>query len=366
MTILLNTIEALSKRKNVHSGSEAVEYCGANTGNVCFADAVRDQIKFDSEIGWGELEQCGQGTLLVIPASNWIRINNQKIVNDLFFSLEQRNIQCLVLGIGIQFDLKTKIESFSSELKKDKEQVRALKILSEHSAYIGVRGNITGECLDKIGIHNWKAIGCPSFYEPYRKYGKINVKESSYHHVAINMTPVPENYGEYKIIQMGMKNQWDIILQMMSDMPLALWEERDITKKHIRQRFAGGVELDPCELKKYIHNCGHIFYTRAAWTEYLLKKGIDLVIGSRFHGGMMALSNQIPALWVMHDMRTKEMIEVMKLPYITYEDVMRCSEYDLYDKCEYGEKFYKNYMEMSRNYVAMLNACGVGHNLALL
>ena len=74
-------------------------------------------------------------------------------------------------------------------MEKNSDTIRALKIMSEHSQYIAVRGNITGEYLDKIGIHNWKVIGCPSFYEPFRQYGESRLKNASLDRAVINVTP---------------------------------------------------------------------------------------------------------------------------------------------------------------------------------
>lgn len=86
----------------------------------------------------------------------------------MFLPLENRDIQLLVLGLGVGNTFAT-ISEFVNELKKNEDKIRALKILSEHSLYIGVRGSISAEILDRIGIHNHKMIGCPSFYELNRK-----------------------------------------------------------------------------------------------------------------------------------------------------------------------------------------------------
>lgn len=120
---------------------------------------------------------------------------------------------------------------------KNSDTIRALNILSEHSKYIGVRGSITAECLDKLGIHNWKVIGCSSFYEFFRKHGKAKLKESAVERVVINVTP--GKFGEHKILEYGIKGKKDIVLQAMADMPLVLWEDRAIEERHLKRKFPG-------------------------------------------------------------------------------------------------------------------------------
>lgn len=273
--------------------------------------------------------------------------------------LETKDVQLAVLGLGIQMELDDKIEEFVAGLSKNKSTIRALKILSEHSKYIGVRGSITGECLDKIGIHNWKIIGCPSFYEPYRKYGKLKMRESSLDHIVINFTP--GKYGENKILEYGVENKVDIILQSMNDMPMTLWENRPIEERHLRVKFPGETGVSTEEVYTWLKQYGHMFYTRQTWSDFLIENKTSFVMGSRFHGNMMAFSNGIPALWIVHDMRTKELVDAMKLPYITYKDLQEHSLNKLIDKCIYSENFYQMYLNMGKAYAAFLEQCGVEH-----
>ena len=90
-------------------------------------------------------------------------------------------------------------------------------------------------------------------------------------------------------------------------------------------------------MENYIKEFGHMFYTRDKWTEFLNKENIQFSIGSRFHGNMMAFSNGIPAMWIVHDFRTKELVEAMELPYIQYRDLSRYSMDEIMNKCEYGQ-----------------------------
>lgn len=76
----------------------------------------------------------------------------------------------------------------------------------------------------------------------------------------------------------------------------------------------------------------------------------------------MALSNGIPALWIIHDVRTKELVDAMKLPHITYQEVLKYPVDELKDMCNYDKDFYDNYSIMSRQYIEFLRQCGIAHN----
>ncbi|MGN1173956.1 MAG: polysaccharide pyruvyl transferase family protein [Roseburia sp.] len=358
-TVFANTIGSISERKGELSGKDAFSLCGGNTGNVCFVDAVKEQLAYDEEISCYKIDWYKDKAVFVLPASNWINIDGH-VLRDIFLPLENKDVQLSVLGLGVQIDLNNSIDDFIIELSKNRDTIRALKIISEHSKYIGIRGNVTGECLDKLGIHNWKVIGCPSFYEPFRKYGEIKLDKCTSGQVVINVTP--GKFGEHKMLEYGIKNKKDIVLQAMQDMPLVLWENRPIEERHLRQKFPGLEDVTTSEVQDYIKEFGHMFYTRDDWSDYLIEKKVSFSIGSRFHGNMMALSNGMPALWVVHDVRTKELVDAMKLPHITYQELLKYSVDELKDMCNYGQDFYDNYCSMGREYVELLNQCDVKHN----
>ena len=357
-TVLANTIGSEYSRKNASDGEDAFSYCGGNTGNVCFVDAIKQQLNTTDEIScYHIMEDGNKDKVYVLPSSNWINLDGH-VLRDIFLPLEDADVKLAVLGLGVQFDSSISSNTFVSELCKNQETIKALKILSEHSKCIGVRGSITANCLDKIGIHNWKVIGCPSFYEPYRKKGSIHVATPSLEHVAINITPGKE--GEGNILRYGYESNAEIILQTMSDMPLVLWKNRAVEDRHILSKFPGMSELTPEQVRKYIRNNGTMFFTRESWSRHLQEANVTFSVGSRFHGNMMALSHEIPALWVVHDVRTEELTEAMQLPFIYYDDLNYPME-KLLDKCDYNYKFINTYKKMGKEYINFLNQCEIEH-----
>ena len=356
--VLANTVSPLISRDEICSCEEMLMRCGRNTGNVCFTDAMLSQITFYEEIDCCNIAEYKEKAVFVLPASNWVNSDGWAL-HKVFLPLENSDVQLVVAGLGIQGDINESASDIANRLSKN--TITALKILSEHSVSIGVRGEITATVLEKLGIYNCRVIGCPSFYEPFRhrKNGIDWKSDFDLNKVVCGITPGTAYI--HKVLELAYKSQNTLVLQTMSDLPRTLLEGLDIEQRHIEDRFPG-LKLQPHELKEYIQSKGKIFYTRKSWSEYLVEQGISFAWGSRFHGNMMAFSNGIPAVWIMHDARTKELIETMKLPYITKEKLLEIKFVEeLFDICRYDDDFKESYRNLSLQYIDFLNENHVQH-----
>ncbi|MBO9357375.1 hypothetical protein GG851_25555 [Bordetella petrii] len=105
---------------------------------------------------------------------------------------------------------------------------------------------------------------------------------------------------------------------------------------------------------------GHFkkFYTIPEWRNHI-KSNYGFCFGTRFHGNMIALQSGVQALWLVHDMRTKELCDHLNLPSTSIEYVGSDTEVqDLYDKCDY-RKFWQNMPKRTREFVNYLSGNGV-------
>lgn len=358
-TILANTIELLKIRNNGNSNCETmIKYCGRNTGNVCFADAMVSQLNYEDEIRCYNIGEYSEKAVFVLPASSWIGANGN-VLRMIFSPLENKDVSLVVIGLGIQGSIDESTSSIVDKLSED--TISALKIMSEHSVSIGLRGEITASVLEKLGIYNYKIVGCPSFYEPFRYWGRVNDWNKDFNPEKVVCGVTPYNNYEHKILELAYEEQNDLVLQSMDDLPLTLLENQKIEKRHIDGRFPQ-LDIKPYELKTYIQKKGKIFYSRESWSEYLYKQDISFAWGTRFHGNMMAFSNGIPALWIIHDARTKEMVDAMKLPHLSYKQFADIkSVLELCEKCSYDDSFKKSYREMAMRYIDFLDENKVSH-----
>lgn len=355
-TVFVYTIREKKDREIFGGGYERmIAKCGGNTGNVCFVDALQKQVKSADSLFWLQLKEYEEeDAVFVFPAANWINTEGCELPE--IMELVSENMQVCVAGIGIQ--LTPELDTPKKLVPNlSKEMVYSLKKLSEHSVSIGVRGELTAETLHLLGITNYRVIGCPSFYEPYRKQKQISFKENrNSDRYAFN---VAWHRGD-KIINLSYKEDVSWIMQSVYELPGTLYgmpiEERHILKNYPQ------IEMGKDELTSFIRENAHIFYTRDAWTDYLINNDISFVYGTRFHGNMMAFSSGIPALWISHDKRISEMVELMHLPYIRYEELeqINCIE-ELRQLCVYDDSFKEHYKDMSIEYIRFLNENHVAH-----
>lgn len=334
---------------------EKLSKCGQNTGNVVWAEAVRDNIYYDRRTLEDMYEEAEINYIL--PMANQINVGDiciEMYANQL---LNNPNARVSMLGLGAQltpeFNTPQKLMESIPEGQKT-----ALKKLSERAGLIGVRGYITAECLDLLGIHNHIVIGCPSFYSYGEAFPKLS--KPSLDKVCFNWSGEKRDSElNKKILRTGGEAWSCLVMQSMSDLPRTVYEDAELLERHVERLFPGG-EIPPEQLTKFLKRVGKMFFNTKEWDTCLRKEGFTMSVGCRFHGNMRALLSGIPALWVTHDSRTSELTEVLHLPTISLERANNiCELGELLEYCEYGQDFHLNYSVMYKNYCKCLSANGL-------
>lgn len=150
------------------------------------------------------------------------------------------------------------------------------------------------------------------------------------------------------------------VMQMKEELPKTLLENRKVEERHIASRFPG-CKVRADELERYIHGSAHIFFEMDDWNRFLREGEFTFSFGSRFHGNVASLLMGIPALWVTHDSRTQELVEVFRLPYIEESKMKSIRSVDeLIEKCDYTA-FYSRYKYMFGEYIRFLEENGIAH-----
>lgn len=259
-TILANTISTQALREDRNCGcEEMIVRCGNNTGNVCFADALFSQLGNPDEVDCCDIADYHGEAVFALPAANWINTSGWAL-QKVFLPLRDKDVRIVAIGLGIQGKMGETAADIVNRLSED--SILALKILSEHSISIGVRGELTASVLEQLGIYNCKVIGCPSFYEPYRSgiEMEMNYDAVDMDRIVCGMTPGIQ--GAHRVLELAYTARNHLIFQAMVDMPLTMVEDRDIEQKHVDERFPG-LRLSLDELKMYIKfGGGGILYTK--------------------------------------------------------------------------------------------------------
>lgn len=350
---------------------ELMKGCGCNTGNMVWYEAVRKSIIFQEELEWRdevsyrEIRDKYRDLVFAIPMANHICVGNTVLEHEADCLSTKSNDRVVIMGLGAQLtkELNTPKKLMSA---LPRERINAIKRLAEHSVSVGVRGAITAECLDYIGVHNHRIIGCPSFYS--NKNAVMSVCEKRFDgngRISLNISA----YGTTGIAAFlnlvknaGLFHDSQYILQDMLDFPKTIYENLPITKRHMRERFPG-FNMSAEEFTDYVKRQGAIFKDTDSWSSFFTKAQIHLSVGARFHGNMIALLSGVPAIWLVHDSRTTELCECMNLPHIEIEKVTRIKEFnELLEIQNYGSDFKKQYENNFDVYMSFLKENELQYN----
>lgn len=344
-TVVVDLLVALQRNQD-KSISEKMMYAGGNTGNLVFTESVKKQVEYGKVIWVNPTALKGvENPAVIIPSANFIREGDTEMVSNLIRFLE--NTDCPVTAAGLGAQAEEGVSPAELVEKLTETHIRAFKMLSERAVTIGVRGEYTAECLRQMGIHNVRIIGCPSFY--FRKGGRSHrLKIPSLRKV--QMTVTPGDVRESMILELGMKADAFWLMQMLSERPeLALertaWDtETEAEMCGLREGCFGTLSVGEHDLWEYMRRKCRMFFDMPSWERFYDEEDITFAFGSRFHGNMAAFHSGVTTLWIVHDTRTRELVETLHLPYMDYAGLEQIRDpRELMERCDYRD--YENHYE---------------------
>lgn len=354
-TVVVDLLIALKRNldKNI---PEKMMYAGGNTGNLVFTESVKKQVQYEKEIWLNPTALKGvDNPAVIVPSANFIRESDTEMVSNLIRFLE--NTDCPVTAAGLGAQAAEGVSPAELVGKLTETHIRAFKMLSERAVSIGVRGEYTAECLNQMGIHNVRIIGCPSFY--FRKGGQSHrLKIPSLRKVQMTLTP--GDGRETLILEQGMEADAFWLMQMMSENPELALERKswnpDVEAETQTLRETCFTELSVTEhaLWDYMHRKCRMFFDMSSWEQFYDEEDITFAFGSRFHGNMAAFQCGVATLWIVHDVRTRELVETLHLPYIDYSDLAEIQHpQELIERCDYGD-YERHYEGLYNQYIDFL------------
>lgn len=317
---------------------------GDNTGNMVFVNAIKEQIFFEKEDWLREDMDFDDSYTYVLPCSNFLHFSNHWI-EPLTDIIEKHPIKIVLVGLGTQAELNEGTQNVVKRLSK--KQKRFFQVIAERCTSIGVRGEFTAECLEKIGVKNNKVIGCPSAYK-YLDEGFPIMTTPSFEKTIVTITP-SRNKLSSDILNIGMKKNSEWIMQTKDEIVSLYSNNRILKNIQMEIRFP---KIQWEDMVKYQSQKSKIFWNFEEWNEYIENGHYTFAFGTRFHGNMMALRNNVPTLWFIHDMRTWELVDTLKVPGIICKNNL-ATETELLENCDYSE-FYKNYLDNAKKYINFL------------
>lgn len=228
----------------------------------------------------------------------------------------------IVNGIGIQvefessvhIDKHTSIKEISAsvqELPFSDEMLVTLLELSKLPVAIMTRGDYTMKVLHRGGFQDAISTGCPSFWINKDVHLGRSL-ETKYHSLKGR---VNDSTLKVAVPVKSFENYQSVLSKIAEKYPGALFYAQ--TEWDMKSLSANGIPFDRVR----------IFSSVDEWMDSLAK--MDVAIGGRIHGNMAAIAAGIPVIVVTVDYRILEMVQRMRIPYITVDELADVSDFDV-------------------------------------
>ena len=340
---------------------------GGNTGNMVYAAgtmnvlAEKDTI-IDPSYYWPEwsngdwsaekIERVNsEYSAFIIPMADAFRPDFANHLDEYTKLLKQLKIPCIVIGIGLRAPYEPHVEN----KRPFDESVKAFvtEVLN-HSACLGLRGEITGKYLSRLGFmegRDYQVIGCPSLFmhgtsiayrdvpDSIKKYC-TNTNTSFANRISSDfLVKSCEQFSDHYLIQQRYVEAKDIILS----------STRKTEDLYVFDR--------PTVAKMKRHDRIKYFTNVPEWQMFL--EDADLFVGNRFHGTAMAILSGTPSVMIPFDGRTRELTEFHHIPSIPEAEIKEgCTILDYLEKLDFTA-FRKNHLSGVLNYKEFLKKNGL-------
>jgi Polysaccharide pyruvyl transferase len=308
-----------------------------NSGNMIHAAAARRILgkykEFKPALQWTDeqIEKLrAEHSHIVYITANLIRLGvprDHPSIKELIAShvtlasnIERAALPVVVFGLGSQAPL-----AGPYEFNPASETIRLLKVLSDHSRRMAVRGAFTADVCIRLGINNVEVIGCQSIFwhrSPQFSWCLSEPGRDRAGNIACNFT---DARSEAQLIRQAMACGYDVIGQ--GNGGEAELRQREPGEAAIAgPRFGWDVELafeksliDRGQYERWARDHFYQFRRPEAWLDHMRR--YRFCYGTRLHGNMAAMIAGTRALWIVHDMRTKEVCDHFKLPRVELDEV---------------------------------------------
>ena len=283
--------------------------------------------------------------------------------------LSKLKIPILAFGVGAQAPARGKLALSTAGQ-------RIWQIIADHSTSLGVRGAYTAEVLWDMGIRNVRIVGCPTAFRnndpdlridlpPLEKVHKLGFTVRR--EVSKEYSPDIGRYlTRHRDIIKAMAKRFDIRLMMQGEIEekKLLWgtpgQKAEAWTALRKNTWCADWFFD-AEIEKLYQD--RLFYSDAVADYEALVRQMDLVLGYRLHGNLMALANGVPSIYFVYDSRTAEFCETFAIPsYNVYAE----REFRLDDYWDQGrfERFNRAYYMRYRDMRDFLDENGIAHRMA--
>jgi Polysaccharide pyruvyl transferase len=245
------------------------------------------------------------------------------------------SIQAPIATVGLGAQSTDMDPSFLDDVP---EARRFVALLDERApSSISARGEFTAAVLERLGARNIRITGCPSMFyalEPASvsvpptlgsDHFRLGVSLHTGLHKGRFCRNVPATMRKQRrAIQFALRSAGGVSLFEQGVMKEYLIGDRSrpMTERleaaaQILARFPGRNRLRPSDL------VDHLVSVRSVEDWMAKARELDAMIGFRFHGNMVALTQGVPCFYYLYDSRITEFARLYRLPHLDVEDEWR-------------------------------------------
>lgn len=309
--------------------AERLQATGANTGNMMIGHGLfhgTSAARKEFHPGFATIPAehlHEQYDAIFIPASNFVAASVDLAEQADYFARTKLPLYCF--GLGSQM-----LPGERRALKPGTD--RFLRLVSERSGSIGVRGTFTAEVLWEIGIRNVSVVGCPSLLsmrpatlellasrKPTLDKVALGFSNNVRQHALV---PGAMRAGENGLFQRMLgENAFYILQNEASELELLAAMARGDSPGVAAaiERIARLFEIAPgrADVRRFLETRLRVFFSVEEWLSST--RTMTAAAGTRFHGNIAALLSGTPALFLVHDMRTLELCELLRAPHLVLD-----------------------------------------------
>lgn len=308
-------------------------HCGQNLGNFVFRHALRNvlaDLEDYKPVEGHEYRQIGSEQSIdrvIISCANWL---GQTAMDEAFNKgraemVEMANTSVVAFGLGVQAHGL----SHDKPVSLGPNTIRLVKSLSERSAQISVRDELTRRTLEAVGVHNATVTGCPSNF--------LNTAPT----LGASLAARAEAFD---------LNEWVDVRSAISEVTGGHAQSGDIFRQQMRMMaetpafyvvqtpdFVGFLMGDRTQISQYYRDNNPFSDEAHKLTRVLKSKTLhftdvdswmgfcttcDMSMGMRIHGTMVPLQSGVPSILIAHDSRTVGLADAMNIPWVSPEQYL--------------------------------------------
>ncbi|WP_187830149.1 polysaccharide pyruvyl transferase family protein [Siccirubricoccus phaeus] len=308
------------------SAGTIFERVGGNTGNLAFRYGVARSLSGPALLYLGNSPSAirNAGDIVVLPLAN--QLGRHMKLGPAAERLRAIDLPVLGLGLGAQAD------SYEQDIVLDAGTRAWLEELASRAPTahpnIGLRGDYTRAQVAKLGLGNAVTVtGCPSNFisgDPalatklaagFRRRPRRIAVAAGIPHVA-QLAAIEHDLADIVTLTDGAY----IVQHGIEMIELACREFDSMTPERLElcRNYIAPLSTTE-EFRTWCSRYAYAFADVRQWMDFLRR--FDFVVGTRFHGAMLAIQAGVPAACIAHDSRTLEMCQTMQIPVCHYKDI---------------------------------------------